>query len=265
MDSNSKDFAINIENANVILDGVEILHDINLQVPYGQKCFILGANGAGKTTFVKMLLGYVWAKWGSKVEVLGKHFGKTDLNELRKSIAWVSPFINKTCSGNNGVDMVLSGRSGTLGYYLQASEDELNEVADFLKKVDALHLANKEFSEMSSGEQIKILIARALFAKSKLMILDEPTAYLDIAQREFLLKAINKIANENPNLTIIFISQNITDILPIFDKGMILKDGKIMKYGARDEVLTENNLKEIFNLNVKLIKTDNGRLWSIVE
>ncbi len=257
--------AIKIKDANVYLDGVQILHDINFEIEQGQKCFILGANGAGKTTLVKTILGYVWPKWGACVEILGQRFGKTDLNELRKNIAWVSPFIHKMAGINNGVDMVLSGREGTLGYYQQASNDEIDEVANLLESLDAIHLANKNFADMSSGEQVKILIARALFNNPKLMILDEPTAYLDIAQKEFLLKTVDKIAKENKNLTIIFISQNISDILPVFDYGMILKDGRIHKYGKREDVLTEKNLKDIFNVDVKLVKTENGRLWSVVE
>ncbi|MCQ2958170.1 MAG: hypothetical protein MJ180_04630 [Candidatus Gastranaerophilales bacterium] len=79
------------------------------------------------------------------------------------------------------------------------------------------------------------------------------------------MKTINRIAQEQPELTIIFISQRIEDILPVFTSGMILNSGVIDKVGSREEVLTEENLKHAFNIDVKLIQSDNGRLWAITD
>ena len=87
----SDELAIDVKHASVFLGGREIIHDMNWQVKKGGRCFILGANGAGKTTLVKMLMGYAWPKFGAEVSVLGNRFGRTNLVELRKRIAWVSP------------------------------------------------------------------------------------------------------------------------------------------------------------------------------
>ena len=97
------------------------------------------------------------------------------------------------------------------------------------------------------------------------MILDEPSVYLDIAEREQFLKVVETLATEQEDLTIIFISQRIEDILPVFKEGMILKNGQIEFEGKRDEVLTPEILKRAFGVNIQLIKTLNGRFWSIVE
>ena len=86
--------AVNVENARVYLGGHEILHNTSWQVQRGERCFILGANGAGKTTLVKVLMGFAWPLFGARVQVLGKTFGHVNLLELRKSIAWVSPFMH---------------------------------------------------------------------------------------------------------------------------------------------------------------------------
>ena len=91
--------AVNVENARVYLGGHEILHNISWQVQRGERCFILGANGAGKTTLVKVLMGFAWPLFGARVQVLGKTFGHVNLLELRKSIAWVSPFMHKWLPG----------------------------------------------------------------------------------------------------------------------------------------------------------------------
>lgn len=257
---------INIKNANVFIDSRQILHDINWQVKKGDKCFILGANGAGKTTLVKLLLGYIWPIYGATVEVLGKKYGETNLNELRKSIAWVSPFIQQHLSRElTGIRMVLSGPDGYLGFYRQASADELEKANELLLKLNATHLANKSIMSMSSGEQMKILIARALLTNPRLMILDEPNVYLDIKEREFLLASIKNLIKERPELTLIFISQRIEDILPEFDKGMILNSGKIDISGSREEILTEKNIKRAFDIDVKLVSSNSGRLWAICE
>ena len=218
--------AVNIENATVFLSGQEILHNINWQVQRGERCFILGANGAGKTTLVRMLMGYAWPVFGAKVEVLGHRFGTVNLQELRKRIAWVSPLMHS---------------------------------------LRAEHLMDRTVATMSSGEQVKVLIARALMTSPELMILDEPSVFLDIAGREFLLHTIEELAATHPELTIIFITQRIEDILPAFDRGMILRQGHILAHGSRDAVLTEDNLRRAFDLDIRLIHARNGRLWTVIE
>ena len=260
------EYAINIQNATVSLQGTKILHNLSWSLKKGSKYFILGANGSGKTTLVRTLLGYIWAHYGAEIEVLGERFWHTDINELRKSIAWISPFIQKTIEPNTtGVDMVLSGKTGTLGFFRKATKEELNEVEVLLKNLDGRHLANKDFSKMSSGEQMKILVARALNSNPKLMILDEPSVYLDITEREKFLKIIDDLAKTQKDLAIIFITQRIEDILPSFEEGMILKSGSIIFEGKREEILTKETLKQAFNVDINLIKTQNGRLWSVVE
>lgn len=258
--------AINIKDATVVIKGKTILENLSFKVYEGEKYFIIGCNGAGKTTLVKTILGYLWPLYGATVEVLGQKYGETNLNELRKSIAWVSPFIQQHLDSSlTGLDMVLSGQDGFLGFYRKATKEELTKAEKLLENLNALHLANKSITGMSSGEQIKILIARALFTKPKLMILDEPNVFLDIAEKEFLLKTLKQIAQENPKLTMIFISQRIEDILPEFNKGMILSSGKIIQTGNRTEILTKNNLKNAFGVEVELVQNKNGRIWAIVE
>ena len=204
--------AVNVENARVYLGGHEILHNISWQVQRGERCFILGANGAGKTTLVKVLMGFAWPLFGARVQVLGKTFGHVNLLELRKSIAWVSPFMHKWLEDGswNGRDMVLSGPDGTIGLLRESTPEE---------------------EEKAAG----------------------------------IMKSIEELAETRPDLTIVFITQRIEDILPVFNRGMILKSGEIVAHGSRDEVLTEANLKDAFGLDIQLIKTEKGRLWTVIR
>ncbi|MBS1371635.1 MAG: ATP-binding cassette domain-containing protein [Lentisphaeria bacterium] len=261
-----KELAIDIRNANVYLGGREIIHDMHWQVEKGGRCFILGANGAGKTTLVKTLMGYAWPKFGAKVEVLGNRFGQTNLVELRKRIAWVSPFMSQfTNTESTGLEMVLSGFDGTLGLTRKATPEEVDTAKALMERFRCAHLTDQEIFTMSSGEQVKIMIARALLTKPELVILDEPSVYLDMAGREFLLEEIRQIAEKLPEVTIIFITQRIEDILPVFSEGMILAKGRIVENGARDKVLREEVLSAAYGLPIKLVKNKSGRFWAMLE
>lgn len=259
---------INVEGANVYLSGREILHDINWQVKRGERCFILGANGAGKTTLVRMLMGYSWPVFGAKVEVLGARFGTINLQELRKRVAWVSPLMYRWINSDRewtGREMVLSGPDATIGLQREPTEEEEIRAAELLASLRATDLAERKVNVMSSGEQVKVLIARALMCNPELMILDEPSVYLDIAGREFLLNTIEQLAESHPELTLVFITQRIEDIIPTFSTGMILKEGRILAHGPRAEILTEAQLQRAFDLNIRLIEGKQGRLWSLID
>ena len=176
--------AVDIKNASVYLGGREILHNLSWQVPRGGRCFILGANGAGKTTLVKMLMGYAWPVYGAEVNILGNRFGTTNLVELRKRIAWVSPCMQQfTDTEWTGLQMVISGFDGTLGLFREPEAHEIETARTLMKRFRAEHLADQQIFTMSSGEQVKILIMRALLTKPELMILDEPSVYLDMPGR----------------------------------------------------------------------------------
>ena len=258
--------AIRIEGANVYLGGQEILHDISWHVKAGERCFVLGANGAGKTTLVRTVMGFNWPKFGAKVQVLGHEFGKVNLAELRKRIAWVSPFMHQVLAEEHtGLELVLSALEGALGLFRKPTEEEIARAENAMKERHCLHLRDRMLHSMSSGEQVKILIARALLIQPELMILDEPSVYLDMAGREFLLGEIEKIADSLPDTTIIFITQRIEDILPVFSRGMVLANGKIESAGQREEILTEENLTRAFNLPIKLWKNKANRYWAMLE
>jgi len=259
---------IDIQNASVIFGAKTVLDRISWSVEKGERYFILGANGAGKTTLVKLLLGYLWPRFGATIRILGEEYGKINLPELRKRIAWVSPFVHQFTQNPNltACELVLSGRDATLGTYFQEiSEEDEQKAREMLEMLNAGHLLHEKVRVLSSGEQVKVLIARALMTDPELMILDEPNVYLDVPGREFLLRTIRELAETRPELTLVFITQRIEDILPQFTHGMILKEGRIMADGLREEVLTEENLKLAFGMDLQLIQTRSGRFWTVIE
>ncbi len=258
--------AICVENARVFLSGREVLHGINWTVKRGERCFILGANGAGKTTLVRMLLGFAWPLFGARVEVLGQRFGSVNLQHLRRRIAWISPLVHRWLGDREwtGLEITLSGQDGTIGLFRKPQEREVQRAKELLAALRAEYLADRSVVTMSSGEQVKVLIARALMTNPELMILDEPSVFLDIAGREFLLHTIEELAMQRPELTLIFITQRIEDILPAFNKGLILREGEILAHGEREDVLTEENLRRAFDMPIHLVRGENGRLWAVI-
>ncbi len=257
---------IEIKNAKVFLGGKVVLQDFNWRVKAGEHWFILGANGAGKTTLVKVLMGYAWPVFGAEVRVLGARYGNVNLSELRKNIAWVSPFMQRWTSGEwNALQMVISGIDGTLGLFRDYTAGEKAKAIEIMAAMGCGHLAERKIDAVSSGEQVKILICRALMHDPELMILDEACVHLDLKSRELLLETIDAFARRRNAPAIIFITQRIDDILPVFKRGMILKKGCIIAKGGRDKILREDNLFKAYDMPVKVKTNSAGRMWPVLE
>jgi len=257
---------LKIKNANVFLEGTKILSDINWELKKGENCFILGSNGAGKTTLVKLIMGLVWPVYGAEVSVLGNTYGRCNLSEIRKKIAWVSPFLQSWTGPRwTALEVVISGIDGTIGLFRKPGEKEIEKALSVMRQLDCETLSKHFFDKVSSGEQVKILIARALMTSPELIILDEACVHLDLKSREFLLDTIEDFASKKNSPTIIFITQRIEDISPVFNYGLILKNGRIILSGKRDAVLTEENLFTAFDMNIKLHRTEDGRYWSVLH
>ncbi len=258
----NQDKIISIRNASLILGEREILKDINWEVRRGENWFILGANGAGKTTLTRMLLGLVWPKYGAEVSVLGNRFGSCDIFEVRRKIAWISPFLqNWTSSRWTSLEVVLSGIDGTVGLYRKTSANEKKKALEVMESLDSAKFADRPFEFLSSGEQIKVLIARSMMTNPAIMILDEACVHLDMKSREFLLESVDTFVRKPGSPSVFFITQRIEEILPVFDMGLVLKEGKILVSGPRKEILSEKVLYKAFDIPLKLHHSKDGRIW----
>jgi len=177
------------------------------------------------------------------------------------------PYLLKWTSNSKWTvqDVIISGVDSTIGLYRKATDYEINKSSKLLSILGALKLIEKSFLDLSSGEQVKVLIARALMSEAEIMILDEACVHLDLKSREHLLDMLEDLTKSKDSPTIIFVTQRIEDIIPVFNKGMMLKNGKILAIGNRDDILTENNIENLFNMSVELVKTERNRYWPIVK
>lgn len=254
---------IDIANVSWKRQDKKVLHNINWEVKHGEHWAVLGLNGSGKTSLLNMVNGYIWPSSG-EVSVLGNKFGETDLQELRKTIGWISFSLGEKMNGRQSAeDIVISGKFASVGIGLdldQPNEFDFEKAMGLMTLLDVEYTYGQPYEKCSQGEKQKLLIARALMADSKLLILDEPTNGLDFIAREELLNTIEHIAKQENAPTIILVTHHMEEILPIFSHTLILKDGTTFAKGEREEILTSKNMTALYKRNIQIDWRSN-RAW----
>lgn len=241
-----------------------ILKQMNWEVMQGQHWAVLGLNGSGKTTMLNMLNGYIWPTTG-KVSVLGQLFGKTDIRELRKSIGWVSSSLEERIQVTQMTqDVVVSGKYASIGLYEDPTEVDYQRASQLMGEVGCSHLLDQTYQTCSQGEKQKVLIARALMASPKLLILDEPTNGLDFISREELLATVQRLAKQENGPTILFVTHHIEEILPVFSHTLLLRQGTVFAQGEREDVLNSARLTDFFEKDVQ-VDWHHDRAWMTLK
>lgn len=236
---------LQFKNISLLKNKQHILKNINWEVKKGEHWVILGANGSGKTMMLKMLSGYIWPSEG-EIFVLGKKFGEVDLSTLRQTIGWVSFDLQTKMPEITTFEVVLSGYFASIGLYQKPTDAVSKKAKGLIRFVGLKEHKDNLFSLLSYGEQKKVLIARSLMNKPKLLLLDEPCSGLDMRARKKFLGFIEKIAKMKSGPTIIFVTHHIEEIVPGIKNVLALKKGKIIKMGKKEEILTAQFMKDIY-------------------
>lgn len=245
---------IHLENVTLVRGGKTILKNLSWTVKRGEHWFLLGANGSGKTSLLELVVGYLWATKG-KVEVLGEAYGKTNLPELRKKVGYVAPWVYKRIKSEEIVrEVVAGGLEASIEYYKGLTADVNAKVKLALLSVGCSKLIGRTFSRLSSGEQLKVLIARALVNRPAVLILDEPFSALDFGSRHSVYKSVQKMGQYHKNTSIILVTHHFDDIRPLYSHGILLKQGGIVAKGRKSSVLTSKNLSRTFGLGLDVTK-----------
>lgn len=242
-----------------------ILRGIDWSIPTGSSAAILGPNGSGKSTLARILSGYIWPTEG-EVIVAGHRFGETDLNQLRQSIRLVQ------AAGPYDVDpeltaleVVLTGSFGTIGLFDQPTDADISRAEELLKRVGLSAIADHRYSTFSSGERVRALIARALFHRPKLLLLDEPTAGLDLLAREQVLATVQSLISDPAHApTTIMITHHVEELGPLTSSVMLLDEGTIAAKGTPAAVLQSQILSSVYRCPLR-IEVDSGRYYVRVE
>ena len=242
-----------------------ILRNINWDVPAGTSAAIIGPNGSGKSTLARVVMGQMWASSG-EVSVLGEKFGECDLQQLRESIRLVQPVsVVEFDLDETTTTVVLTGYFGTMGLFHPVDDKMRAEAKRLINLVGLKKEENQLYKTLSNGERIRCLIARALVMKPRLLILDEPTAGLDMVARERVLATIAKMIDESENPpAVVMITHHVEELLPGTQHVLLLKDGKAAASGKPKDVLRSEILSDVYNFPVHVQKKG-GRFWVQVK
>ena len=237
-----------------------ILEGIDWRARPGELWALLGPNGAGKTTLLTVLGAVEFASTGT-VEVLGERLGRTDVFGLRERIGFVDARLGRRFAPRLTIsDVVRTGATGTIGLFEERlSADERAHAASQLETMAVAHLADRRFAVCSHGERTRALIARALVARPRLLLLDEPGSGLDLAGRETLLGALGRVVAQDAALTVVLTTHHLEELPQATTHAVLLREGRIVSAGTAADTLTDAALGDCFGLSVRVGRT--GGRW----
>ncbi len=254
-----RDEVLRVDGLRVQRGETTVLSGVDWSVRRGEHWVILGANGCGKTSLLKVLLGYLTPSEGS-IRVLGREYGAYDWRELRCHVGLVSSALQASVPDHEpALDTVVSGRTAQLDLWAEPTPAEARQARRHLRRAGALHLAGRPWGVLSQGERQRVLIARALMARPRLLILDEPCAGMDPVAREAFLGRMETIAREPRGPRLVLVTHHVEEITPAFSHALLLRRGGVVAAGPRGRTLTAERLGETFGARLALRKRG-GRL-----
>ena len=244
---------VQLADASVVLDDARVLDSLTLTIAAGDHTAILGANGAGKSTFVRLLTLQVYplAREPAPIRLFGKD--RWDVFALRSQLGIVSADLHdRLVHGNaNGaitaLDAVVSGFFATQGLFdhQRVTAAMRRQAMEALERVGASRLALATLDTMSTGEARRVLIARALVHHPSALLLDEPTRGLDLVSRHYFMERVRALAREGT--TILLVTHHVDEIIPEITRVILLRRGAIARDGAKADVLTGEHLSHVFD------------------
>ena len=244
-----------VKNISFSYGDEEIFSDISFSIDKGDVLCILGPNGTGKTTLIKCLNGLHEIDSG-EILINGKNIKKLSFKEISKHIGYI-PQSHVPSFPFKVFDVVLMGRAPYLNLTDSPKEKDVEIALNSLKILGIEDLKDKEYTNLSGGERQLVFLARVLCQKPDILILDEPTSHLDFGNQIKLLEIIDNLAKSG--LSIIMSSHFPDHAFLSSTKVAILKDKHFIDFGTPDDVVSEENLKKAYSIDVKLIELDDKR------
>jgi len=248
---------LEIDQASVMRGDRLILDRFSLRIASGEHTAILGANGAGISTLVRLITRelYPLARdgGGASMRIFGRD--RWHVSDLRGLLGIVSPSLQHDCTS----DATLGVAEAVLSSFFSAQRLGLDHrvtaamrarADDALEQAGATHLANRQMASLSTGEARRVLIARALVHRPRALLLDEPSAGLDLATRRHFLESLRALARGGT--TLLLVTHHIEEIVPEIGRVLLLLEGKALRHGDKAQVLTDDALSDAFGMRVRV-------------
>lgn len=241
---------IKTKDLNISYGNLDIVKGLNLEIPKGKITTIIGANGCGKSTILKTLARIIKPKSGS-IYINGKELNSQDSRELAKAMA-VLPQSPQAPSGLTVEELISYGRFPHQSGFGKLKDDDKDIINWALEKTRISEFRDRPIEALSGGQRQRAWIAMALAQETDILLLDEPTTYLDLAHQLEVLKLLEEL-NKKEGRTIVMVIHELNNAARFADHMIGVKKGKIVCEGTSHEVMTKENLKEIFNIDAEII------------
>lgn len=252
--------ALRLEDVHFVRNGNVILDDIAFVVDPGQRWLVLGPNGCGKTTLLRIAALYEHPTSG-QVEVLGERLGETDVRILRRRIGFVSAALADQLRPTlRAHDAVRTARFGALEpWWHRYTDNDDQRARDCLERMGVGRFADREIGTLSSGERTRVLLARSLMNDPAVVLLDEPSSGIDLGGREQLVEALDHFADDPTAPPLVVVTHHVEDVPTSLTHALLLRAGRIVAAGPLAHVLTADRLSSTFGLSLRLERRADGR------
>ena len=238
----------------------EFIQDLSLEFKSGEITTILGPNGSGKSTLLHMMSTYLKPKSG-KIYLGDKDLGKLKQKEIAKYISCVYQE-NEAPDDITVRDLVSFGRN-IYSSVKKEDKEENKRMIDFALKATGIEeIQDKKVVNLSGGQKQRAFIAMSLAQNTEVLLLDEPTTYLDIYHQIEILEVVKSL-NEKYNITIVMVLHDLNQAINYSHNIVIMKNGNLIKQGKATEVLNEQTIKDVYNVSGYIHKEDNEELYFI--
>jgi len=244
---------LKIEDLHFSYRDKPVLSGIHLNIVPGEIIGIIGPNGCGKTTLLKHLNRNLDPAVG-RVLIDDTDIETMTKSDIAKHIA-VVPQSNEIHFSFTAKDIVMMGRMPFLKKFQGETSEDIRIVDESMKKTNILEFEDRFINTMSGGERQRVIIARALAQTPEIILLDEPTLHLDISNQFEILDLVKKLSDEE-GVTVVIVSHDLPMVVRYCHRIVMLKDQKIFAMGTPEEVLTEGNIREVFNVDAVLEKDE---------
>lgn len=242
---------ISTKNLNISYGNLDIVKNLNLEIPKGKITTIIGSNGCGKSTILKTIARIIQPKSG-EIYINNINLKDQSPKEIAKNMA-VLPQSPQAPSGLTVEELIAYGRFPHQKGFGKLKKEDNDIVTWALKSTNMNEFRDRPMEALSGGQRQRAWIAMALAQQTDILILDEPTTYLDLAHQLEILKLLEEL-NKKQGTTIVMVIHELNNAARFADHMIGVKKGEVICQGSADDVMTKENLKELFNIDAEIVK-----------